>query len=222
MKSILLINLGLLTLIFILIDYEVSITFIIFAIATIENSISVSNLSPKNSDFKIRDFRFLYAQYASKIYYSLSVLISYCIYLAIKNYLITENISIDKVDYLFLTIIFLFFIVFRVLSQETSTYLENKNLFETKDIQTIKNDSSKRTIFKELIIKETNSWVNLTEDLESRSLLRNLINTLKYSSIEFDQRLLDQCQNLTKSLRDSISKDQINIIVKNILSTINN
>ena len=222
MKSILLINLGLLTLIFILIDYEISMPFIIFAIATIENSISISIFSPKSSDAKIKDFRFLYAQYASKIYYSVSILISYCFYLVIKNFLNTTNISIDKINYLFLILIFLFFIVFRVLSQETSTYLQKKNLFNTKDIQTVKQNAFERKNLKELIIKETISWVNLTEDLEIKSLLRNLINTLKYSSTEFDQRLLDQCQSLTSSLKNSISKDQINIIVKKILSRINN
>ena len=44
MKSIFLLNLGLLTAIFIAIDFQVSLTFLIVSIASIENSIYLSGL----------------------------------------------------------------------------------------------------------------------------------------------------------------------------------
>ena len=121
--------------------------------------------------------------------------------MAIKIYLNNQSILIEKIDYLFLLLILLFFIIFRVAFQEVSTYLLDKNPSETRDIESVKNKTTSFKKYKETIIAETNSWINLTEDLEIKSLLRNLINTLKYSSSEFDQSLFDECSKLTNALK---------------------
>jgi len=222
MKSIFLLNLGLLTAIFIAIDFQVSLTFLIVSIASIENSIYLLGFGLENNKKKVRDFRFIYAKYASRIYYSISIFVSYFIYLAIKIYLNNQSILIEKIDYLFVLLILLFFIIFRVAFQEVSTYLLEKNPFETKDIELVKNKTKSFKQYKEIIIAETNSWVNLTEDLEIKSLLRNLINTLKYSSSEFDQSLFDECSKLTNALKSSLPKDQIYKIVNKLLEKLNN
>jgi len=222
MKSIFLLNLGLLTAIFIAIDFQVSLTFLIVSIASIENSISVSGIRFKNNKQVMKDFRFIYAKYASRIYYSLSIFVSYFIYLSIKIYLNNQNILTEKIDYLFFVLILLFFIIFRIASQEVSSYLIDKNPFETKEIASVKNKTTTIKRYKETIIAETNSWINLSEDLETKSLLRNLINSLKYSSSEFDQALLEECLKLTNALETSLPKDQINKIVNKLLAILNN
>ena len=109
---------------------KIDISFIFFSIALIENSLSLRFYPVSRRVSDQNDFRFSYAEVASKIYYPISLIVSYLIYIFIINF--HKDNSSFEVIYLLITLSL--FTIFRIAINEILNYLENKNPIKNKNI----------------------------------------------------------------------------------------
>lgn len=209
------ISLILLAFCYVLFRDDIDISYIFFSIALIENSLSLRFYPISKRVGDQNDFRFSYAEVASKIYYPISLIISYLIYIFIINFQ-DDNSSFEVI---FLLITLSLFTIFRIAINEILNYLENKNPIKNKniiDMKVVREISSDK---KTEILDQIKLIKNATLEIQEIVLLDDIYNLIKYSSIEIDHSVLDDLKDLNQIINN---KNEEKSLIQSKLREINN
>ena len=194
---------------------DIDISYIFFSIALIENSLSLRFYPISKRVADQNDFRFSYAEVASKIYYPISLIVSYLIYIFIINFQ-KGNSSFEVI---FLLITLSLFTIFRIALNEILNYLENKNPIKNKNIIDMKVVREIRSDKKTEILDQIKLIKNATLEIQEIVLLDDIYNLIKYSSIEIDHSILDDLKDLNQIINNNNEEKSL---IESKLKEINN
>ena len=194
---------------------HIDISYIFFSIALIENSLSLRFYPISKRVADQNDFRFSYAEVASKIYYPISLIFSYFIYIFIINFYKDSS----SFEVIYLLVVLSLFTIFRITINEILNYLENKNLIKNKSLIDLKVAREINRDNKTDILDQIKLIKNASLKIQEIILLDNIYNHIKYSSIEIDYSILDDLKELNQIIR---SDKEENSLIEAKLKQINN
>ena len=193
---------------------KIDISFIFFSIALIENSLSLRFYPVSRRVSNQNDFRFSYAEVASKIYYPISLIISYLIYVVVANFYNNSDVKL-----IFLLVILGLFIIFRITVNEFLDYLEKKNLVKNKNLTKIKEAKDIITNNKNDILNQIKLIKNFDLGIEEKILINDIYDQIKYTSREIEDSILDDMKELNQIIS---SNTEENSMIVRILKKISN
>ncbi len=196
-------SLILLALCYVLFRDNIDASYIFFSIALLENSLSLRYYPISRRVPDQNDFRFSYAEVASKIYYPISLIISYFIYIFIINYYKTSDFKL-----IFFLVILSLFTIFRIAINEILDYLDNSNPIKNKnlaELRVIKDSTTKKN---NNILDQIKLFKNCALRSQERILLDDIYNFIKYSSREIDPSILNDIQELNQIISGNKSDNK--------------
>ena len=196
-------SLILLALCYVLFRDNIDASYIFFSIALLENSLSLRYYPISRRVPDQKDFRFSYAEVASKIYYPISLIISYFIYIFIINYYKTSDFKL-----IFFLVILSLFTIFRVAINEILDYLDNTNPIKNKNLAELRAIKDSTTKKNNNILDQIKLFKNCALRSQERILLDDIYNFIKYSSREIDPSILNDIQELNQIISGNRSDNQ--------------
>lgn len=195
--------------------FELSFSFVFFALALIENAYSLSGSTSEVVSSQNRDFRFSYAALNSKYIYALSLIVAYLSICALRSHLGGNFAVVSLLLYTFL------FVVFRLASSELLSYFDKSIVVKSQDYKPIYALRQESDIQKKDVIASINKCMlmpGLSE--ESIKLLDVLSETVKFSSL-VSQSSLSSLSGLMAKIElnqvdESAMKKQIEILMNSI------